>query len=256
MTPFDSVVLGIVEGLTEFLPISSTAHLIITGKLLGIPETDFFKSFIIIIQLGAILAVLYLYAQKIFKSRTLWKKVLVAWIPTAGIGFLLYQLVKDVLLENLSTIALAMIVGGIVIILFEYFSTDKKKGVEMVEDISYKKSFLVGLIQTLAIIPGVSRSGATILGGMGLGISRTAIIEFSFLLAIPTIVAASGYDILQSEVLINKEHLFELVLGFVVAFVSAYIAIRFLMRFIQHHSFMVFGVYRIIAGAGILFFLI
>lgn len=255
MTILNTIILGFVEGITEFLPISSTAHLLIAGKLLQIGQTDFFKSFIIIIQLGAILAVFLIYIKKIFESKTLWKKIAVAWIPTAAIGFLLYQIIKNILFESLGVIAFAMIIGGIVIIIFEKIYKNKNNHIEKVEDISYKKSFWIGLIQALAVVPGVSRSGATIIGGMGLGVSRSAIVEFSFLLAIPTIAAASGYDILKSNTIIIDGHLLELSIGFIVAFISAYLATKFFIKFIKNHSFTSFAIYRIIAGIIILFFI-
>lgn len=258
MNFLDILILGIVEGFTEFLPISSTAHLLIVGNILDIPQTEFFKTFVVAIQLGAILAVVLIYFKKILGSFTLTKKIMAAFIPTAIIGYLLFSVIKDFLFENLKTIALALIVGGIIIIIFEIFQKKKleQETDQKLEDISYTKSFLVGLIQALAIIPGVSRSGATIIGGISLGISRKNIVEFSFLLAVPTIVAATGYDLLQSNLIFSSKDFLDLALGFIFSFVFAYISIKFFIRFIQTNSFIAFGIYRILAGVLIILFLI
>lgn len=254
-----TLILGIVEGLTEFLPISSTAHLLITGEILKISQTDFFKTFVIAIQLGAILAVVFLYWKKVLSNINLFKKIVVAFIPTAIVGFLLYKIIKNFLFENFTTIAWALIVGGIVILLFEFFQKDKIQEKELtnekLENISYKKSFLIGLIQSLAVIPGVSRSGATIIGGMSLGVSRKNIVEFSFLLAIPTIFAATGYDLISSPIHLSKLDITSLLLGGLFSFVFAWVAIKFLIQFIQKNSFNIFGYYRIVLGTLILLFL-
>ncbi len=258
MNFLDILILGIVEGFTEFLPISSTAHLLIVGNILDIPQTEFFKTFVVAIQLGAILAVVLIYFKKILGSFTLTKKIITAFIPTAIIGYLLFSVIRDFLFENLKTIAIALIVGGIIIIIFEIFQKKKleQETDQKLEDISYTKSFLVGLIQALAIIPGVSRSGATIIGGISLGISRKNIVEFSFLLAVPTIVAATGYDLLQSNLIFSSKDFLDLALGFIFSFVFAYISIKFFIRFIQTNSFIAFGIYRILAGVLIILFLI
>jgi len=262
MSFLDTIILGIVEGFTEFLPVSSTAHLLITGEILKIPQTDFFKTFVIAIQLGAIIAVIFLYWRKVIKNSNLIKKVLVAFIPTAIIGFLLYKIIKNFLFENLATIAWALIIGGIVIIIFEIFQKNKNGGEQNIENensldsISYKKSFLIGVIQSLAIVPGVSRSGATIIGGMLAGIKRKNIVEFSFLLAIPTIFAATGYDLLSSKISFSSLDIKTLLIGFIASFVFALLAIKFLIKFIENHSFIIFGYYRIIVGAGILILLV
>jgi len=257
MNFLDTLILGIVEGFTEFLPVSSTGHLLVAGNILNIPQTEFFKTFVVVIQLGAILAVILIYWKKVLGNLNLTKKILTAFIPTAIIGFLLYSIIKNFLFENLKTIAWALIIGGIIIIIFEFFQKKKiEQDTEKLEDISYKKSFFIGLIQALAIIPGVSRSGATIIGGMGLGISRKNIVEFSFLLAVPTIVAATGYDILQSKIAFSMSDIGNMTLGFAFSFVFAYISIKFFIKFIQTNSFMVFGFYRILAGVLIIAFLI
>lgn len=251
----DTIILGAVEGLTEFLPVSSTAHLLLTGKILGIPETEFFKTFVISIQIGAILAVLFLYTKRILSSKNLILKIATAFIPTAIIGFIFYQIIKNILFENLITIAWALIVGGVIILFFEKFKKEDESEKEIEEEISFKKSFLLGVIQALAIIPGVSRSGATIIGGRAINISKKNIVEFSFLLAIPTIIASAGYDIFKSSSAIGSENLMILISGLLLSFVFGVIAIKSFLSFIKKHSFVIFGWYRILAGIAILIFL-
>lgn len=256
MTFIEILILGIVEGFTEFLPVSSTGHLLISGEILGIAQTDFFKTFIISIQLGAILAVVIIYWKKITTNKNLAKKVLVAFLPTAVVGFLLYNIIKNFLFENLRTIAWALVIGGLIIIIFEIFQKEKEGEEKPIESISYKKSFFIGLIQSIAVIPGVSRSGATIIGGMSAGVSRRNIVEFSFLLAIPTIFAATGYDILKSSSISISNNIDTLLLGFVFSFIFAWVGVKFFIKFIQKNSFTVFGIYRIILGVVILIFIL
>src|SRR3989344_9412578 len=189
MTIIQSIILGIVEGVTEFLPISSTGHLILTGKLLGIEDSSFIKSFEIAIQLGAILSVVVLYWKRFFTDADIWKKVFTAFLPTAVIGFLIYKILKSYLLSNALLVVWSLALGGVALILFEWWYARKKtqevdgRPFFEVNDISFKKSFWIGVWQALAIIPGVSRSGATIIGGLLMGINREKIVEFSFLLA-------------------------------------------------------------------------
>lgn len=251
MNFFQAIILGIIEGLTEFLPISSTAHLIIANRLLAISITDFVKSFDIIIQLGAILAVVVLYARRLLLDRPTLQKIIVAFIPTAIIGFFLYPFIKNNLLENIPLMAYALIIGGIIMIIFEY----KKPTQKLEKHISYYRALLIGFFQSLAIIPGVSRAGATIIGGQSLGISRKTIVEFSFLLAIPTMMAASGLDVIKSDFKFTTYEWSLLAVGFVTAFITALLAVRFFLRYIEKHSFSAFGWYRIIIGLLILFLL-
>lgn len=255
MTILDAIILGIVEGFTEFLPISSTAHLVLSSQLLAIPESDFLSSFIIAIQLGAIASVVLVYWRMLFFDFATMKRVILAFIPTALIGFLLYKLVKGFLLENLTVIAWSLLIGGVVLLLFERWQRGVPVRTTPLSEMPYATAVLIGCIQALAIIPGVSRAGATIVGGMVLGLGRTEIVEFSFLLAIPTMLAATGYDLLKtgSSFAIHEWEL--LAVGFVVAFVAAYAGIRFLVRFVQTRSFAGFGIYRIALGALILVFL-
>ncbi len=252
MNILHAIILGIVEGLTEFLPISSTAHLVVANRLLAIPITDFVKSFDIIIQLGAILAVVILYLRRLLLDRATFQKIVVAFFPTAVVGLLLYPLVKNNLLGNLKIIAYALLIGGILMIIFEHTRQSKKAE----QRISYFRAFMIGIFQSLAIIPGVSRAGATIIGGQSLGVSRKTIVEFSFLLAIPTMMAASGLDLIKSNISFNTSEWLLLIVGFISAFITALFAVRFFLRYIENHSFSAFGWYRIVIGLLILFFLV
>ena len=247
MTVIQSVILGIIEGVTEFLPISSTGHLILTSKIFGIESENFTKSFEIAIQFGAILAVVFLYWKKVFSNKELFKKVLVAFLPTAIIGFLLYKVLKNFLLQSSSIVLWSLLIGGVFLILFEMWHKQQDTDGHA-EDISYKKSFLIGIIQSLAIIPGVSRAGATIVGGLLMGVKRQAIVEFSFLLAVPTMAMATAYDLYKSAGNFSFDNFYILVIGFIVSFIVAIFAIKWLLKFIQNHTFIPFGVYRIIVA--------
>jgi len=247
MTVIQSIILGIVEGITEFLPISSTGHLILTSKLLGIADSNFLKSFEIAIQFGAILAVVVLYAKRVFSNKDLRKKVLVAFLPTAVIGFLFYKILKEFLLSSTFVVIWSLFLGGIVLIIFEYWYR-KRPADAHVSEINYKKAFLIGIAQALAIVPGVSRAGATIVGGLIMGIQRQTIVEFSFLLAVPTMAAATAYDLYKNAGSFTFNDFHVLAVGFVVSFFVAVLAIKWFLRFVQNHTFILFGVYRIIAA--------
>ena len=250
MTFLSAIILGVVEGVTEFLPISSTAHQEIAAYLLQIPQSEFVSSFIIAIQLGAIASVVVLYWKRLLTDFEVLKRVVVAFLPTAIIGFVLYKVIKHFLLQDLGIVAAALVLGGIVLLFFERLvPMESDAGLETM---SYRSAFLIGCIQSLAVIPGVSRSGATIVGGMFLGVSKKAIVEFSFLLAIPTMLAATGYDLLKSGSMFASGEWQLLGVGFVVAFVSAFVSVRFFVGFITSHSFSAFGVYRILVGVILL----
>ncbi len=251
MSIFDSLILGVVEGITEFLPISSTGHLILTSQLLRVPATDFMKTFEVVIQLGAILAVVVLYAKKLIQDFSLIKKVFVAFLPTAIIGLALHGLVKTYLLGSSTVVVWALGVGGVLLILFERFHGEQGAG--EVEQLTYKQAIIIGLCQSVAIIPGVSRAAATIIGGLMLGMKREAIVRFSFLLAIPTMFAASGYDLLKSGISFNSNEFTLLATGFITAFIVAIFSIKFLLGFIKNHTFTSFGIYRI--ALALLFFI-
>ncbi len=253
MTFIHAIILGIVEGITEFLPISSTGHLIVTSKLIGLVDSEFLRSFEIFIQLGAILAVVYYYRRTIATSVATWKRVLAAFIPTGVIGFLLYTLVKQYLLGNAMIVVWSLIIGGVILIVFERWcqrktATGYVATFNTVSEVPFKIAVYIGISQALAVIPGVSRSGTTIVAGQSLGLSRAAVVEFSFLLAIPTMLAASGLDLLKSGITFSGEQWLLLGIGFVTAFVVALMVIKWLLTYIQKHSFIVFGIYRIIAG--------
>jgi undecaprenyl-diphosphatase len=251
MTLFEAVIIAIVEGITEFLPISSTGHMIITSSLLGIHTDPFTKTFEIAVQLGAILAVVVLYWRKFFDF-TRWQfyiKLIVAVIPALALGFLLSDQI-DQLLESPTTVAVTLLVGGIVLLfidkLFSNHTIDKE------ENISFRRAFVIGLWQCLAMIPGVSRSAASIIGGMQQKLTRRLAAEFSFFLAVPTMMAATGYKLLKEYKNIHAEQVKLLVVGNVVAFIVAILAIKFFIGFLQKHGFRVFGIYRIIAGIVLL----
>ncbi|NCT00162.1 undecaprenyl-diphosphate phosphatase [Candidatus Parcubacteria bacterium] len=255
MDIFSAIILGIVEGLTEFLPISSTGHLMITSQILGLSRTAFLSTFEIGIQSGAILAIVIYYFKRIFSSRDLFLKVAFGFIPTGVLGLLLYKVVKTYLLESLVVVGWSLLIGGMLIILIERFHKKNDETENSLDTISYKQSFLLGLYQVIAMIPGVSRSGATIMGGLLSGIGRKQIVEFSFLLAIPTILGATGYDLLKTGLNFSNSELLAFAVGTVVSAITAWFAIKFFLRYISNHSFEIFGWYRIIAGALILLFI-
>jgi undecaprenyl-diphosphatase len=248
MTILDAIILGIVEGLTEFLPISSTGHLILTSTLLGIPQSEFNKTFEIVIQLGAILSVVFLYFDRLKNNIGLWMRIIAAFIPTGIIGFILYKLIKHYLF-NPNIVSVSLIIGGIIIIIIEmlYKNIDKETVSDM-SSLSYKKAVFIGIMQSLATIPGTSRSAATIIGGLFAGMDRKTAVEFSFLLAIPTMFAATGYDMLKSGIDLNVSQWHLIAIGFVVSFFSAIVAVKSFIAFISRFSFIGFGVYRIIIG--------
>jgi undecaprenyl-diphosphatase len=264
MTIIHSLILGLVEGLTEFLPISSTAHLIVAANWLKIPDSEFLKSFLISIQLGAILSVAVLYAKTIIKNPKLIWKIAAAFIPTALIGLAVYKLVKNYLMESLPIIAGALIIGGIILIILEkYFSKKainstiiKQPNDSELDSITYKQAAFIGVYQALAVIPGVSRSAATIMGGLSLGITRKNIVEFSFLLAMPTMLAATALDLYKNPPVINQQELIVWAIGFVTAFITAILGIKFFLRFIQKNNFIIFGWYRILAGLIIIAYIL
>ncbi|WP_456488734.1 undecaprenyl-diphosphate phosphatase, partial [Caminibacter pacificus] len=223
MTLIDSLILGIVEGITEFLPISSTAHMIVVSTLLGLKQTIQNVAFEVIIQLGATLAIVLIYLNKInFKEVDLWKKVILAFFPLAIVGFLLRHQIKE--LFTITTVAWMFIIGGIVFFVVEYFYKEEKAKVTKVEDVNYRQALIVGFFQVFALIPGTSRSGSTIVGGMLSGLSRKTAADFSFLLAIPTMFAASGYELLKNIHSFKDQNGLVLAVGFVVSFISAYVA--------------------------------
>ena len=251
MTILHSLIFGLVEGITEFLPISSTGHLILTANLLKLSSSEFLKSFEIIIQLGAILAVVVLYWKSFLNISNL-KKLFVAFLPTAIIGLALYKIIKHYFLGNSSIVLWSLFLGGFFLIIFELLHKNSiaNGGVSDMSKISYKQSFIIGLFQSIAVIPGVSRSAATIVGGLFLGLDRITIVEFSFLLAVPTKLAASGLDLFKNAGTMSSSDIGSLVLGFVVSFVVAMASIRLLLTFVRKYTFIPFGVYRVLVAVA------
>jgi len=246
MNFFHAVILGVIEGITEFLPISSTGHLILTSKILQLTQTDFLKSFEISIQLGAILAVVVLYWRSFFVKFEILKKVIVAFLPTAILGLIFYKVVKQFLLGSETVVLWALGLGGVFLIIFEIFYRERQDAVDELEKISWRQSLIIGLCQSIAIIPGVSRAASTIVGGIALGLKRKTIVEFSFLLAVPTMAAATGFDLIKSGGGFSLDQFGLLAVGFILSFLTAIAAIKLLLRFVKNHSFVSFGVYRII----------
>ena len=247
MTLFHALILGIVEGITEFLPISSTAHLILTSHLLHLAESEFVKSFEIIIQLGAILSVVVLYWKRFWNWDVL-TKLVVAVLPTGVIGLTVYKAIKGYLLGNVPVVLTALVVGGIALIVFERFKDQRDAGDADLSQITYKKAFLIGLFQAIAVIPGVSRSAATIVGGSLIGVSKRTIVDFSFMLAVPTMIAASGLELVKGRAALVG-HYDLLAVGFVVSFITAIIAVKSFLGYIKNRDFAAFGWYRIILAA-------
>ncbi len=241
-----AIILSIVEGITEFLPISSTGHLVLTANLLQLPQTEFLKSFEIIIQLGAVLAVVNAYWRKHIANVALYTRVLLAFIPTAIVGFFFYDYIKAILIGNTMVTLTALFIGGIVLIVVERFYKEKKEHLQDVDKLSYPKAFMIGVFQAISVIPGVSRAASTILGGMFMGMSRKASVEFSFFLAVPTVLAASGLDLLKTNFSFTLGEWNLLLVGFSGAFIVAHFVIKFFLAYVQKHSFTVFGVYRIL----------
>ena len=252
MTVVESIILGIVEGLTEFLPISSTGHLILVSHLLGIKQTAAHKTFEVAIQLGSILAVVFLYKDRLFRDIELWKKLIVAFIPTGALGFLLYKLIKSLFSPYI--VSIMLVIGGVIFLIIEYLHRNKDYPIKSLEDVSYPKAFLIGVFQSFAMVPGTSRSGASIIGGLLLGLDRKVAAEFSFLLAVPTMFVATGYDVYKNYQVFQLDNWITLITGFITAFIFAVISIKLLLGFIKNHTFIPFGIYRIIIG--VLYFMI
>lgn len=253
MSTLQAIILAIIEGITEFLPVSSTGHMILADSLMTIHDKEFVKTFEIAIQLGAIMAVVVMYYKRFFIGVNIYLKLAVAFLPTGVIGFLAYKTIKEYLFNPI-TVSIALIVGGVVLILLDKWSDKKNSTYEFTDDISYTGALRIGFIQCFSMIPGVSRAAATIFGGIFSGFNRSQAAEFSFLLAIPTMFAATVYDLLKSKDAIHREDLQILFLGGFVAFVFALIAIKAFIAFLTKYGFKHFGYYRI--ALGILFLII
>ena len=267
MTYWHALLLAIVEGITEFLPVSSTGHMIIASALLGIPPTPFFKLYLVVIQLGAILSVFVVYYKRFFQSIDFYLKLLVAFLPIVLVG-LLFKKHIDALLESVTTVAVMLVLGGIVLLFVDRWfpQEEPNKGGHPVTNPSFKEALIIGLFQCLAVVPGTSRSAATIVGGLTQKLTRKAAAEFAFFLAMPTMAAAAVKDIYDyykdaKAQGVDMSHLFsatelkQLALGNVVAFVVALLAIRMFVGFVAKYGFRAFGIYRIIAGGILLIML-
>lgn len=254
MDIFHVIILSAVEGITEFLPISSTGHLILVSHALGIPDNEFLKSFEVIIQLGAILAVLALYWRTIIYQKSIWPKLFLAFLPSAIVGFTLYPFIKQVLFSTPLITLLALLVGGILLIVVELLYKEKEDHASTLSHLTNRQAILIGVFQAFSIIPGVSRAAATIIGGMLVGTKRKTAVEFSFLLAIPTMFAATGLDLLKTNASFTGNEISLLLIGFIGSFFVALLAIKTFLKFITNHTFIPFGLYRI--ALAILYFFI
>ncbi|MEO0292646.1 MAG: undecaprenyl-diphosphate phosphatase [candidate division WOR-3 bacterium] len=248
MTIFEAVIVAIVEGLTEFLPISSTGHMILTSAALGIKNNEFLKTFGIFIQIGAIMAIVLIYAKRFLKSLEIYKKLFIAFIPTIIGGFLSYKFIKSYLFNPL-VVSISLILGGIILIVVDKKVEGKVSKYDELENIPLKNSFFIGLIQCISMVPGVSRAGATIVGGVFNGFDKKQATEFSFLLAVPTMFAAAGYDLLRTPLEFNVEEILLLGIGLGTAFIFAWIAVKGFLAFVKRYGFAYFGWYRILIGA-------
>lgn len=248
MTLFHSFILGIVEGLTEFLPISSTGHMILVSHFLKIEENATLATFEVVSQVGAILAVVFLYFKKLFEIKMI-KKLIIAFIPTGLIGLLIYPYIKT-WLQNPLLVAFTMTLGGVAIIVVENWHEKKYKKDEKDNErvITYKEALLLGIYQAVAVIPGISRSGAMIIGGLTMKLPRKTLTEFTFLLAVPTMVIATAYTLYKKHSELVFTDTMPILFGTIISFIIALIVIRYFLNYIRSHSFKIFGWYRIILG--------
>lgn len=251
MDIFQAIIIGIIEGFTEFLPISSTGHMIVASEFLGVPQDSLTKAYEVIIQFAAILAVMLVYKEKItFKKIDLWQKLFVAFLPLAIVGFIFKDQIKT--LFTVEIVAWMFIIGGVVFLVLEYFYKEKEWHISDVEKVTYKQALWVGLAQIFSLIPGTSRAGATIVGGLLVGMDRKSSAEFSFLLAIPVMAAVTGYDLLKHYQDFADANWSAFIAGFIAAFIVAYLTIKLFLAFIQRFTFVAFGIYRIIFGVILL----
>ena len=252
MQILDSIILGVIEGFTEFLPISSTGHLIVASEFLGLEQNNVNKAYEVIIQFAAILAVILNYPDKFsIKKIELWKKLILAFIPIGAVGFIFSKQIKAMF--SIEIVAIMFIIGGIIFLIVEKFYNEKESHISDIEKVSYKQALYIGLAQIFALIPGTSRAGSTIIGAMLVGLNRQASAEFSFLLAFPVMCATTGYDILKHYKEFTDANFLVLGVGFVVSFIVAFLTIKLFLKFLQNFTFVAFGIYRIIFGTILLF---
>lgn len=251
MDIFQAIIIGIIEGFTEFLPISSTGHMIVASEFLGVSQDALTKAYEVIIQFAAILAVMLIYREKMtFKQIDLWQKLFVAFLPLAIVGFIFKDQIKA--LFTVDIVAWMFIIGGLVFLVVEYFYEEKKAHVTHVEKVNYKQALWVGIAQIFSLIPGTSRAGATIIGGLLVGLDRKTSAEFSFLLAIPVMAAVTGYDLLKHYQDFADANWGAFLAGFITAFIVAYLTIKLFLVFLQRFTFVAFGIYRIVFGVILL----
>jgi len=251
MEIFQAIIIGVIEGFTEFLPISSTGHMIVASRFLGVEQSSVVKAYEVIIQFSAILAVILLYREKIgIKEIGLWQKIFVAFLPLAIVGFLLKDWIKAIFSVNI--VAYMFIIGGIIFLIVEYFYKESSSKIKTLDDVTWTQSLLIGFGQIFSLIAGTSRAGSTIIAGMLSGVNRKTATEFSFLLAIPVMITVSGYDLLKHYHEFVGANLSAFIIGFVVAFVVAYLTIKLLIVFLQRFTFVAFGIYRILFGVLLL----
>lgn len=254
MNIFESIILGIVQGFTEFLPISSTGHLIVTSSLFGINQTASTKAFEVIIQFASILAVIFNYKDKFtFEKIELWKKITLAFLPIGIVGFLFAKHIKT--LFSVEIVAVMFIIGGVIFLIIEKYYKKKEHFIHDIEQISYKQAFFIGVAQIFALIPGTSRAGSTIVGAILVGLNRRASAEFSFLLALPVMMATTGYDVVKHYNEFTDSNLIVLGFGFVTSFIVAFITIKLFLKFLENFTFVFFGIYRIFLGLILLIFI-
>jgi len=247
MSLIEAIILAVVEGITEFLPVSSTGHMILTEGIMGMKSDEFIQAFIVNIQFGAILSVVVLYWKRFFQTLGFYYKLFIAFLPAAFFGLLLGDYI-DALLENVYVVAVMLVAGGVVLIFVDKWFEKVSEN----QDVSYRKALIIGLFQVIAMIPGVSRSAATIIGGMTQKLSRKTAAEFSFFLAVPTMFAASGYKLIKNYHVFTGDKIGILLIGNLVAFVVAMLAIKFFINFLTRYGFKFFGYYRILVGLIIL----
>lgn len=248
MSVLDAIYLGILEGLTEFIPVSSTGHLIALSKFLGIEQDNVNKAFEIIIQFAAIMALVFVYPSKFtFKHINLWLKVVLAFIPLGIVGLIFAKQVKEMF--SIEIVAWMFIIGGVVFLIVEKFYNETQEHVSDVEDVSFKQAFYIGIAQIFALIPGTSRAGSSIIGAMLVGLNRKTSAEFSFLLAVPVMCATTFYDVYKhyNEILQGGNFL-NLAVGFFVSFLVALVVIKLFLKFLEKFTFVAFGIYRIFFG--------
>jgi undecaprenyl-diphosphatase len=246
MNFFEAVVLGIIEGLTEFLPISSTGHLILATEVLDINPNSFVTSFEITIQLGAILSVVFLYWRYLRNNLKIIPKLIASFVPTAIVGYVAYPVIKHNFLNNSTLVLWSLLIGGMVLIFFERWQSRRPENPKGLEQVSFPEAVIIGCFQAVSVIPGVSRAAATIVGGLLVGLRRSVIVEYSFLLAIPTMLAATVLDLTESAYSFSGNEFFLLAVGFAASFVVAMLAVKSFLKFVENHDFTPFGIYRIV----------